>query len=292
MPVKTNRVAFGRINRRTDGQETLTSRSFAQDMLDLAESHRTEAVLQGHRWIASDMELRDRGDAMVGLLGFAVSDQFRSFAEDDYSWLKGATYGFTGAQEDTVVPFAVDLRDHRRWVAVATSARIQHVRFATGLAAVLNDAVSQLGLMPTDWEVDTISSRSNLLEWVASHSNIVRLRRVVKFSNPGRDLDRDRQEMRELSATVQETEFRALQGRRLHLRNNPSFDRLLEGMERGDVEIDMDAVDNGLKDRYNSRDRPDEQFVDAFDDLQAGMEAVLSALRVYSSRQAHQIGIV
>ncbi len=169
------------------------SRPFAQDMLDLANSHRTEAIIQNNRWIASDMEVRDRGAGMVGLLGFAVSDQFRSFAEEDYSWLKGSTFGYTGAQEDTVVPFAVDLRDHRRWVAVATSARIQHARFATGLAAVLNQAVMELGLLPTDWEVDTISSPSNLLEWVARHSEIIRLRRVVKFSNPGRDLDRDRQ---------------------------------------------------------------------------------------------------
>ncbi len=82
-----------------------------------------------------------------------------------------------------------------------------------------------------------------------------------------------------------------MQGRRLTLRDNPTFDSMLEGMERGDVAIDMDAVDNGLTSRYNSRDRPDEQFVDAFADLQAGMEAVLGALRVYSARMAQQAGI-
>lgn len=288
---KTTRVAYGRINRRTDGQDTLDLRPFSVDMRELAESRRTETTVQGRQWIASDLELRNDGETMVGVLGYAVVGELREFAEEDFSWLKGRTYLFQGAQPETVVPFAVDLREHRRWVAVATSKVIQHAAFASGLQAVLNAAVQELGFLPADWEVDMVASRSNVLEWVAAHPRVKTFRRIVKFSNPGRNLDDDKADMRALGATVKETEYRAIDGRTLRLQDNPAFLELLEGMERGDVDVWLTAETNGVKDRYSSKDRPDETFVSSFDNLNDGMDEVLKALLVYSARQADVAGI-
>jgi hypothetical protein len=47
-----------------------------------------------------------------------------------------------GATPTTMVPFAVDLREQRRWVAFTTTPRIRNVGFANGLQATLNEAYS------------------------------------------------------------------------------------------------------------------------------------------------------
>jgi hypothetical protein len=62
---------------------------------------------------------------MTGVLGFAVVDQIRSFDEETWSWTKGETVALRGAPSATTVPFAVDLRADRRWVAFATSNNIR-----------------------------------------------------------------------------------------------------------------------------------------------------------------------
>ena len=127
---------------------------------------------------------------MVGVLGFATTGFIREFDEDNFSWLKGNTTFFEGAEPDTVVPFAIDLREEERWVGFATSQRIQHANFASGLKAVLNAAVAEVGLLPADWDVDMVSSKSELFDWIAGHAGSLRVfRRTIRFSNPGRDLD-------------------------------------------------------------------------------------------------------
>lgn len=291
MAPKNSRVAYGRINRRSDGQSTLQPRPFSVDMLDLAASHETKAQLGGRQWIASDLEVRDNGQSMVGLLGYPVTEEVLKFAEEDFSWMKGTTQMFEGAHPDTVVPFAVDLRNHRRWVAVAVSARIQHSAFANGLEAVLNAAVAKLGLLATDWEVDMITSSSNVLEWVAHHRSIKKFRRTVKFSNPGRNLDDDKADMRAIGAMVKETEYRGLHDQPLNLSGNQAFAEMLDGMERGDVEVYLEANDNGGRQRYFSKDRPDEDYISAFSTMADGMEGVLTALKAYSSRQSAKINV-
>lgn len=283
------KVAFGRINRRSVGQATLDRRPFAEDMRQLADSHETKTQLGDRRWIASDLQVRDNGDTMVGLLGFEVEEQVRTFAEEDFSWIKGTTQFVQGAQTDTVVPFAVDLREHRRWVAVATSARIQHTAFARGLQAVLNAAVEKLGLLTTDWEVDMITSSSNVIDWVAEHSGIKLFKRTVKFSNPGRDLGEDKALMRAIHATVKDEEYRALGGDELQLSGNPVFRDMLDGMDRGDVAVRLEARDQGGRHVYTSKDRPDTTFIDAFNTLEDGMESVMNSLRAYSSRQTAKL---
>ena len=126
-------------------------------------------------------------------------------------------------------------------------------------------------------------------EWVADHPGIKTFRRIVKFSNPGRSLDSDKADMRALGATVKEVEYRALGGRDLKLTDNPAFAELLDGMDRGDVDVSMKAVQGNLESTYTSKDRPDNTFIDAFDTLEDGMEGVLSALRIYSSQQSAKL---
>lgn len=283
------KVAFGRINRRSNGQATLDRRPFSEDMGRLADSHETVTQLGERLWRASDLQVRDNGDMMIGILGYEVSEQVRSFAEEDFSWLKGATQLVQGAQPDTVVPFAIDLREGRRWVAVATTARIQHSSFATGLQAVLNAAVEKVGLLTTDWEVDMITSQSNVLEWVSEHAGIKKFKRIVKFSNPGKNLDDDKADMVALGATVKDEEFRALGGQDLNLSGNPAFRDKLEGMDRGDVQVRLEAENDGVKSVYTSKAKPDTDFIDAFDTLEDGMEGVLHALRAYSSKQSAKL---
>jgi hypothetical protein len=284
---KTQRVAFGRINRRG---ATLDLRPFAEDMQALAASHRTEAVVAGKRWIASDMELRVRGRFMVGLLGFATSGAVRSFEEEEFSWLKGTTTYFEGAEPDTVVPFAVDLGESSRWVAVATSARIRHNAFSVGLEGVLNEAVTAIGLLAADWDVDMISEPSDLLHWISNHAGSIRsFRRVVRFSNPGRDFDAARQDMRALQARSLEEVYRGTAERPLQLQNNEAFERMIDGLDRGDVDVELVAETATSRTRYNTKNKPAETFVDPFDGFDAGMDRVLDALVEYSARQPPRV---
>lgn len=289
MQRKQQRVAFGRINRRG---HTLDLRPFAEDMQRLAESRRTETVIQGRRWIASDMTMTDDGSTMTGVLGFELTDQVRAFDEENYSWLKGTTYYVEAAQRETVVPFAVDLRDKRRWVAFATSGRIRHAAFSQGMTHVINAAVQAINLLPAHWEVDMVTSRGDVLAWVAQHPGIRQFRRVVRFPNPGRDLDEVRRDMNALGAAVKDEQWNAPPGQELRLRNNAEFEAKLEGLERGNIDIYLVAEYNGHPSRYTSRDRPDEDHVDSFHDLRDGVELVREALAAYSERQATSLGLV
>src|SRR6266545_5352803 len=88
-----------------------------------------------------------------------------------------------GASRRTTVPFAVDLREDRRWVAFAPSARIQPASFRRGFAAVLNTAVARLQLWPSEWEFDLVLQKRTVEEWIAEHDQVFYFRRKVKLTN-------------------------------------------------------------------------------------------------------------
>lgn len=65
------------------------------------------------------MTVDPSGDFMTGILGLSEEEELRSFEDEAFSWLKGATRTEEGASERTMVPFAVDLREEERWVGFA-----------------------------------------------------------------------------------------------------------------------------------------------------------------------------
>lgn len=286
---KSRRVVFGRINRRNPNQETFEEREFAEDMIALAESHRTTFTAKstagrpGRRWIAGDMVALLDGDFMTGVLGYSEQQQQMTFDDESFSWMKGDVADSDAASEQTIVPFAVDLRDHNRWVAFAPTARLQPSSFRNGFEKVLNSAVADLGLMPTAWEVDLVTSTSLIREWLGRHPRVYKMTRTLKFSNPGKNLDEDRRQMRALAANRKTEEFAAPARRTLDV-SSAEFEAKLEGTEKGDVDVQMEARGElGVgKVKFNTRDSIDSSSVEDFGvDLQRGVEIVLRALQEY-----------
>lgn len=268
-------------------------RPFAEDMQALAESHRTRYTVENtagrpdRTWIAADMSIDPSGDFMIGVLGFSIVDQVRAFDEDSWSWTKGETTALHGAPSATTVPFAVDLRNERRWVAFATSTNIRQINFGAGFQFVLNQAVSELGLWPTNWEFDLVLSRGTVRQWINDHPQVFRLVRTLRFSNPGIDLDAERAAMRALGAERLREEYSAPRSGLLET-GGDEFERKLEGVETGDATLRVYAREGRTHVEFRSSDHADYTTVDEFgDDLVRGMELVLEALRRYRSDTAN-----
>src|SRR5438132_3556679 len=114
------RVAYARVNRRSDATEPFQLRPFRDDMATLVQSHQTQAEFRGATWIAADLRLDPSANFMMGILGFSDRETLVDFDPAAYSWLKGPTHEHEGASVRTMVPFAVDLREDHRWVAFGT----------------------------------------------------------------------------------------------------------------------------------------------------------------------------
>lgn len=264
-------------------------RSFAEDLTVLAESHQTQFTQydaktgETRTWTAADMTVQPNGDFMTGVLGFSTPDQQKIFDADAWSWVKGETVALDAATRRTVAPFAVDLRDHDRWVGFAPSANLRPITFASGLEHALNQAVAAAGLIPTEWEVDLVTSRAEIDEWLREHPLVHFLRRNIKMPNPGRIIDNDRAEMRALGAGRKTEEFRAPRNGALNIESE-EFREKLDGTQTGDLELQMVAhepVGPGQS-KFNSKTAADESLIDEFGlDLMLGMELVLEALRTY-----------
>jgi hypothetical protein len=289
MTAVTQKVVFARINRRRlERQDTFEGRSFREDMTALAGSHKTsfvELMPNGgtRSWFAADMAVEPGGDFMTGTLGFASLAQHRPFDREQWSWIKAQMEEVDAARADTIVPFAIDLRDGNRWLDFAPTARLRKGMFATGFQSVLNNAVSAMGLMPTEWEVDLVVSRARVDEWLSDHPLVHRLTRTIKFTNPGRDLDSDRAEMRALGARRKTEEFAASSRGVMNI-DTEEFRMKLDGVETGDIELRLQSRGSqGAGDAiFNSNERADTAVVDSFGgDLIRGTDRVLAALRQY-----------
>jgi hypothetical protein len=284
------RIQFARINRRNPEQQPLDPRSFREDMEILGQRGSLRSQRGSRIYIAGDLEFVEE-DFMIGVLGYAVEEDIRSFAEDGQSWIKGETLHAEGATRETVAPFAVDLRSQRRWVAFAPSGRIQAASFSLSFAEVLNVAVRELDLWPTDWEVDLVTSVSAIRAWIDHHPRVFKLRRKVKMTNPGLSLDEERARMRQLGAFSKVETISAGRNKTLNVTDNETFDEAIEGVERGDVEIQLRARGGSpdTEDRFSSTENPDETLVDAFgSDLVRGRELALTALKTYSDMRASE----
>jgi hypothetical protein len=260
-------------------------------MVVLADSHKTVHTVRsmggrpGRRWVAADMTVTPDGDFMTGVLGFSEQQQQVTFDEESFSWMKGEVADNDSANEQTIVPFAVDLRPGQRWLAFATTQRLQPQSFRTGLEMVLNEAVAAMRLIPVDWEVDLVTSTSLIYDWLRENPRVHKLVRTLKFTNPGKDIDDDRQQMHALAANRKTEEFKAARGQALNI-NSPEFHDKLEGTETGDLHVLMEARgSHGVSNvKFNSNDTVDNVFIDDFGtNLQHGTDIVLAALREYAA---------
>ena len=239
---KNRRVVFARINRRRPQQETLDLRPFGEDLSRLGASHAMSHVqrkTQTHpqrQWFAADMTITPSEDFMVGTLGYAEQQTHVQFDEDAWSWVKGETRSDDAGSEQTVVPFAIDLREHERWVAFAPTGRMRPRQFVVGFQKVLNEAVLRAGLIPADWEVDLVTSEGRIEAWLSDHPRVYFVRRTIKFSNPGKDLSVDEAEMRALGANRKTEEFAAPRGQTLRTEGD-DFREKLDGTGRGNLDV-------------------------------------------------------
>jgi hypothetical protein len=290
MPPKRRKVVFARINRRRPNQETIEMRSFADDMTYFAGSRGIQIVdsagtLSPERtWSAGDMTIiPPQNYFMTGTFGFTEQAEHRAFNAEQWSFVSGDTEISNVASEETVVPFAVDLREHNRWVAFSPAPRLQPAGFTKHFEEIITEALSAGSRLATEWEVDLITSRASVEAWLADHPLVHKMRRTVKFSNPGRDIDTDRQEMRALAARRKTEEFAAPRNGVLNT-NSEEFLSKLNGTETGDLDLELTARgDQGVSEvQFKSKESADSSQVDDFGrDLMLGMTTVLNALREY-----------
>lgn len=277
-------VEFCRINRRTN-QPNLVIRPFRDDVQVLATQGRLElrATVRRVEFIAADLAITLDDNFLTGLLGFAEEETLRQFEADTHSWLKGETTEFHGATRQTVVPFAVDLREHRRWTAYVTTGRIRSTFFRQAFEAVLNHAVGAMGLLPVDWEVDLVMSTTALTDWISEHPDVIQIRRTVKLVNPLKDVDEARRKMRALRGDRYRDVISAGRNETLDVAND-SFQRHIAPIETGDAVVEITArMGEAGTQRFKSETHSERTVIPPYrQDLQAGIERVLGVLATFS----------
>lgn len=289
--IMPSKVAFARVNRRAD-EHLGALQPFKEDMEALALSRQTRSLERVREWIAADMKLDPSGDWLTGLIGFREPEARRQFEEDAYSWLKAPVTVAEDASQRNIVPFAIDLREDRRWVGHAVSGKVTASTFAGGLERALNAAIAATGLMPAEWNVDPITSRTTVEEWVREHPDIRVFTRSVKIPNPVDDLSDEIEEMRQLAARNKKEQFTAGYDQNLRVAEvDGSLTELarekLEGLEEGYIDIYFEARGPGQKYTFDSRRKVDWVYVDDYGaDLDLGVELVLAAVRTYSDQRA------
>lgn len=155
-----------------------------------------------------------------------------------------------------------------------------------GLELVLQAAVTDVGGIPGDWEVDLVTSKAVISEWLGRHPRVFKLNRTVKIDNPGRDLSEEIAAMRAIAAKTKREEYRAHYARELDT-STEEFQEALDGTELGNVTVIMEArgAGQGQTAKFNSSESVDRVEVeDTGDDLEAGMDMTLGALRRYRRR--------
>jgi hypothetical protein len=232
----------------------------------------------GHEWIAADLEVV-QGDFLVGVIGYSSITTSLAFDESSWSWLKGTTTVLEGGDQHTLAPFAVDLRKERRWVAFAPTGYVNEKSFAGGFQAVLNEALRRIEEVFSDWEVDVVSSRGALRDWLEENGDDIKTMTItLRVPNPGRDLDDDRASMQSLAAGGLTKKYTARRNQTLRVENE--VDALSDELEKTDVDVYLQTRSNVT---FNSKTKVERVYVEGFgDDLRRGMQVVVDELKRYS----------
>lgn len=290
------KLYFARINRRPrrgTGQSALGGASFHDELSALVASR--DMIWQddkaGRTWIAADLQWTPDGNFVTGILGFKESRVDIDFDEDAWSWSKGAEEERDSASDRTLVPFAIDANDDYRFVAFIPTARLKRGGFRRGLKKVLQAAVATQGILGNDWEVDLVVEEEVLRAWVAEHPLVFRLTRVVKFTNPGRQLDEDRRRMEQLDANRKRETFSARRGQSLDT-GSQEFEEAIEGIEEGfvDVTLASRAPSGRGQVTFSTNNRAAGVDVDPGPTSEMQVSTALDHVRgFHSSRQARQL---
>ena len=233
-------------------------------------------------WIAADLEIDPTDSYLTGTLGFSSKEVVRRFNDDKFSWLKSEAIETVGAKPTTVVPFAVDIRDDRRYVAFATTGRIPATRFAFGFERALRAATERLQMVGAEWDVDLMPDVSTVRQWIATHPNIIKITRGMRRHNPVDHINDDRAEMRAYGARRKDEVLYAALNSTLKVNDNDWFEAKLQSMFVGDVDLRLEAREGETVVRYSSKKKVDSVHVDDYrQDLELGIALVLAALRLY-----------
>lgn len=268
-------------------ENSLDMRPFQEDMRILASQARNllRAPVRDKEFIAADLSTTADGQFLIGTLGFAEDETLRSHDEEAFSWVKGPTTDVHGATNQTVVPFAIDLGEHRRWCAHVTTARIRALLFRQAFEAVLNAAVAQVPLIPSRWEVDPVMSLSDLTQWLDEHPEVVVVKRIVKLTNPLQDVDEARRKMRALRGTIYRDLIQAPRDGALET-HTEEFRQHVSGIETGDMLVELEARVPGGRNIYKSEaHRQRTTIADYGSNLEQGMASVLAVLADFSNQK-------
>lgn len=292
----TRRIYFARVNRRLDAvlQDSIGERRpFRHDMADLVDASplRARVPRSAREWIAADLEWRGANDDfVVGMLGYVDEHTRRDFDEENGSWVKGNRWQAGGARDEALVPFAVDAREDRRYVAFATGGGLTQLQFLGGFKRAVNKAVGDLGLWPVDWDVDLVTLRQDVYDWLRDHRDVKIVTRIVRLPNPGGDLSDIRARMRALRSREGLETYKSRIGKELAVVDEDGeptepMVELTEGLEEGDVELRMEARSSGhdLSPVFNSLERSHFTIAQSWEDDLSGMQTVLETLIEFSA---------
>lgn len=288
------KVAFGRLNRRASeaGQDTLQMRSLKEDFGQLLDLRETRGAFQGREWVAADLEYDASGDFAMGVLGFVEEELFRQLDESAFSWRKGETLEAVGATQHTMAPFAVDLREDRRWIGFVVRRDIRHRMFANSLSVVLTDSAARAGQIPLEWEIDLVATEESVAAWLDRNPEIKRMTRIIKFPNPAIDFDEERKDMQKLAARTRQIVDTPYRGRYLSIpAAGGERNQYLEGVSEGYLEIRFDADSVAGRIQFSTATHGERFTIDTYgDDLELGMRYVLDAVREFSLRRGRGPG--
>jgi hypothetical protein len=259
----------------------------------LSQHGQAVAETRAGEWWVKDLTIDPSETFFSGTIGLSQTQTTLRHAEDQPSWVKAQTHTEVGARGGQVAPFAIDLRDERRWVAFAAAGHAPST-VAYTLAVAVSRALQDLPVRTPAWDFDLVYSKSSVTEWVREHNDVREFVRIVKRPNPVRNVNDEVAELNAINAGRKAEHFVAARQRNLRLLDldgnlRPEFEGLLEGSESGYVEIRLES--RGRKGtaayRYRQEEYADHAFIEPFgDDLQGGMAAVVDALREYSDRRA------
>jgi len=261
----STRVAFfARINRRHQElfEGAVAQRDFNADLLQLVENQSTRAEARGLNWSAGDLEVDPSGTFVTGILGFESDETYVSFDSDAFSWVKGDRSDVSGATDETMVPFAIDSRSDRRYVAFTTTRRIKATTFCNALSAVLTEASDAEGWEGLVWEVDLLPDTTELEEFLAENPFLTMVQRTVKRPNPsGEYLEDDLERMDTLSARTLSETYRI----RPEVPLTPEATQLIKaGLDEGFTEVKLESNSAGVTVQFDSRKKRKRTIIEGY----------------------------
>ena len=177
------------------------------------------------------------------------------------------------------IAFALDLQ--RRSLALAPPEPVDAPELARRVESAFDSVGHRVLRAPDEvsFEVDLVSSRERLREWLRAHPDVHEMTVWVRHRNPGLDLDEDRAKMVLLRARRMQETMEAWPNRTLAIDPEEAAAQLGEEIEQGNADVVLKAAPPEAPEVFDSRMAPEtEQLVDALGDVGDAIRAAASAL--------------